>query len=107
MSHSSLGCALFVVLFAELASNTPATPLEFKEAASGLRLTRTCGQEPVDTHRLGEFNRRLLSYGAGGFDESVDRYRPGPPLAGERRSAGHDWTIRGQPYAMHLYPFAC
>lgn len=70
--------------------------------ASGPRLIRTYDLEKVDATRLGEFNRRLLSYGAADFGESVDQDRLGPPLTDERCSACHNGTTRGRLYAMHL-----
>lgn len=60
---------------------------------SGPRLIRTYDLGKVDTTRLGEFNRRLLSYGVVDFGDSVDRERLGPPLADERCITCHNGTL--------------
>lgn len=70
--------------------------------ASGPRLVRTYDLPKVDRARLGEFNRKLLSYGAAQFGDSVDPSRLGPPLDDFRCTGCHDGATRGRLYAMHL-----
>lgn len=70
--------------------------------ASGPRLVRTYDLEKVDRLTLAEFNRKLLSYGAADFGESVDPERLGPALDDARCVGCHDGRTRGRLYAMHL-----
>lgn len=70
--------------------------------ASGPRLVRTYDLPKVDPTVLGEFNRKLLSYGAAQFGDSVDPVRLGPPLDDARCTGCHDGATRGRLYAMHL-----
>ena len=70
--------------------------------ASGPRLIRTYRLDKVDPVRLAEFNRKLLSYGAGQFGETVDPQRLGPALADDRCAGCHDGLTRGRLYSIHL-----
>jgi hypothetical protein len=70
--------------------------------ASGPRLVRTYALPKVDSATLAEFNRKLLSYGAADFSDSVDPHRLGPALADERCSGCHNGQRRGRLYPIHL-----
>lgn len=70
--------------------------------ASGPRLVRTYDLEKVDRSLLADFNRKLLSYGAADFGDSVDPKRLGPAVEDERCAACHDGRTRGRLYATHL-----
>jgi hypothetical protein len=70
--------------------------------ASGPRLVRTYTLEKVDAARLAEFNRKLLSYGAADFGDSIDPARLGPALDDARCAGCHDGRTRGHLYAMNL-----
>lgn len=69
---------------------------------SGPRVVRTYNLEKVDPVRLAEFNRKLLSYGAADFGDSIDPVRLGPALEDERCTGCHEDRTRGRLYAMHL-----
>lgn len=68
---------------------------------SGPRLVRTYDLPKVDLARLAEFNRKLLSYGAADFGDSLDPARLGPPLSDARCTPCHDGRTRGKLYAQH------
>lgn len=70
--------------------------------ASGPRLIRTYDLPKLDRVRQAEFNRKLLSYGAARFGDSLLPERLGPPLDDPRCAGCHDGTTRGRLYAMHL-----
>src|SRR5439155_18932494 len=56
----------------------------------------------TDAAQLKEFDRRLLSYGAANFGNSIDPSRLGPALDNARCVGCHDGHTRGRLYAIHL-----
>jgi hypothetical protein len=73
---------------------------------SGPRLIRTYNLPKVDTSRLGEFNRRLLGYGACDFVGAVDPDRLGKAVSDTRCAGCHDGKTRGKLYPIHLLTMA-
>jgi hypothetical protein len=71
---------------------------------SGPRVIRPLAEAGLDRDRLARFNRRILSYGACDFGDSVDSRTRGKPYADERCSGCHNGVDRGKLYAIHLRP---
>ena len=71
---------------------------------SGPRVIRTIPGKGVDAALLGEFNRRILAYGACDFwGSEVTRYR-GKPWSDSRCTTCHNGTARGRLYQIHRDP---
>lgn len=81
-------------------------PVRAKDAcyschASGPRLLRPLPLPGVDRRVVYLFNRRMLSYGACDFGESIDKTARGPALEDNRCSGCHNDVDRGRLYAVH------
>ena len=68
---------------------------------SGPRLVRPLAEPELDALHVTQFNRRMLSYGACDFGESVNQAARGPVIADGRCSGCHNGTDRGKLYGIH------
>ncbi|HLJ55287.1 MAG TPA: hypothetical protein VKT77_09615 [Chthonomonadaceae bacterium] len=68
---------------------------------SGPRIIRPLAKNGVDPATLAQLNRRMLSYGACGFGDSVDPATRGPARDDARCTGCHDGVDRGRLYAIH------
>jgi len=68
---------------------------------SGTRLVRPLPESGLDGARLAQFNRRMLSYGACNFGESVNNKTRGSEIADIRCTGCHNGTDRGKLYGTH------
>jgi hypothetical protein len=69
--------------------------------ASGPRVVRPLAAERVDSQRLAQFNRRILSYGACDFGDAVNMATRGEPRGDARCGGCHDGIRRGKLYGVH------
>lgn len=68
---------------------------------SGPRLIRPLAENGIDREQLALFNRRMLSYGACDFGDSVDVAKRGQPHSDPRCIGCHNGVQRGRLYAAH------
>jgi hypothetical protein len=73
----------------------------FQCHASGPRLIRSYMVAKVDRPTMDRFNKRILSYGAVNFGDSIDPKRIGPALADSRCIGCHNNEHRGKLYLVH------
>lgn len=68
---------------------------------SGPRIIRPLAENGVDSAMLERLNRRMLSYGACDFGDSVDPATRGPARDDARCAGCHDGVDRGRLFAIH------
>jgi len=68
---------------------------------SGPRVLRPLAEPGIDRERLALYNRRILSYGACDFGDTVDRSTRGQPYENGRCSVCHNGIDRGRLYDIH------
>ena len=70
-------------------------------AASGPRVIRPLDEPQVDRKTLAAFNRRILSYGACDFGDSVPEEQQFRSIDNTECAGCHDGARRGRLYAVH------
>jgi hypothetical protein len=73
---------------------------------SGPRVIRPLNEPQVDRRLLAEFNRRILSYGACDFGDSVGAELRRQPLPNTGCRGCHNDVRRGRLYAVHQRPIS-
>ena len=68
---------------------------------SGPRVIRPLAEPGMDRDGLDRFNRRILSYGACDFGDTVDRRTRGEPYVDDRCDGCHNGSDRGKLYGIH------